>query len=279
MAVRHWDVVLAHMKELGLRLNAKKSVLSPLQRTTYLGVVWDSTTMQARLSPARIESILTMVRRVREGLSLTVKQFQILLGLMAAVSNVIPFGLLYMRPLEWWLKTKGFSPRWNPLRMIKVTRRCLRALDMWRKPWLLSQGLVLGTPCRRVTLTSDASLTGWGAVMSGHPARGLWSGRHLTRHINCLEMLAMFRALKHFLPDLRNHHVLVCTDNTAVVSYINHQGGLRSRPLYKLVHQIIGWSQDKFLSLRAVYIPGHLNIGADILSRQGLRSGEWRLHP
>ncbi len=64
--VRHRDVVLAHMKELGLKLNAKKSVLSPLQRTTYLGVVWDSTAMQARLSPARIESILMTVARVRE---------------------------------------------------------------------------------------------------------------------------------------------------------------------------------------------------------------------
>ncbi|KAI2653857.1 Transposon Ty3-G Gag-Pol polyprotein [Labeo rohita] len=109
VAVRHRDVVLAHMKALGLRLNAKKSVLSPLQRTTYLGVVWDSTTMQARLSPARIESILTAVKRVKEGQSLTVKRFQQLLGLMAAASNVIPFGLLYMRPLQWWLKTKGFS--------------------------------------------------------------------------------------------------------------------------------------------------------------------------
>ncbi len=89
----------------------------------------------------------------------------------------------------------------------------------------------------RVTLATDASLTGWGAVMSGHPARGLWSGHHLTWHINCLEMLAVFRALKHFLPHLRNHNVLVRTDNTAVVSYINHQGGLRSRRLYKLAHQ------------------------------------------
>ncbi len=43
----------------------------------------------------------------------TVKHFQRLLGLMAAASNVIPFGLLYMRPLQWWLKTKGFSPRGN----------------------------------------------------------------------------------------------------------------------------------------------------------------------
>ncbi len=52
--------------------------------------------MQACLSPARIESILTAVTRVREGLSFTVKLFQKLLGLMAAESNVIPFGLLYM---------------------------------------------------------------------------------------------------------------------------------------------------------------------------------------
>ncbi|KAI2656067.1 Transposon Ty3-G Gag-Pol polyprotein [Labeo rohita] len=225
MAVQHRDVVLAHLKELGLRLNAKKSVLSPLQRTTYLGKVWDSTTMQACLSPARIESILTAVTRVTVGRSLTVKQFQRLLGLMAAASNVIPFGLLYMRPLQWWLRTKGFSPRGNPFRMIKVTRQCLRALDMWKKPWFLSQGPVLGAPCRRITLTTDASLTGWGAVMSGHPARGLWSSHHLTWHINCLEMLAVFRALKHFLPDLIGHHVLVRTDNTAAVYYFNHQGG------------------------------------------------------
>ncbi|KAL0198303.1 hypothetical protein M9458_006843, partial [Cirrhinus mrigala] len=138
MVVQHRDVVLAHMKELGLRLNAKKSVLSPLQRTTYLGMVWDSTTMQARLSPAQIKSILTAVARVKEDRSLTVKKFQQLLGLMAAASSVIPFGLLYMRPLQWWLRTKGFSPRGNPFRMIKVTQRCLRALDMWKKPWFLS---------------------------------------------------------------------------------------------------------------------------------------------
>ncbi len=34
------------------------------------------------------------------------------------------------------------------------------------------------------------------------------------RHINCLEMLAVFQALKHFLPDVRDHNVLVCTGNT-----------------------------------------------------------------
>ncbi len=221
-AARHRDVVLTHMKQLGLRLNAKKSVLSPVQRTTYLGVVWNSTTMQARMSPARIESIFTSVKRVREGQSLTVKQFQRLLGLMAAASNVIPFGLLYMRPLQWWLKTKGFSPRGNPLRMIRVSRRCVRALDMWRKPWFLNQGPVLGAPCRQLSLATDASLTGWGAVMSGRSARGLWSGRHLIWHINCLEMLAVLSSTEIFPPRPER--------SPCVGAHRQHSGGLLHQP-------------------------------------------------
>ncbi len=75
LAVRHRDFVLAHMKELGLRLNAKKSVISPLERTTFLGVAWDSMSMQVCLSLARIESILSAVKNTRLGQSLTVKQF------------------------------------------------------------------------------------------------------------------------------------------------------------------------------------------------------------
>ncbi len=49
LAVRHRDVVLAYIKKMGLRLNAKEGVLSPLQRTTFLGVIWDSTSMQTCL--------------------------------------------------------------------------------------------------------------------------------------------------------------------------------------------------------------------------------------
>ncbi len=71
---------------------------------------------------------------------------------------------------------------------------------MWRQPWFLPQGPVLGAPCRRVTLATDTSLTGRGAVMSGHPARGLWSGHHLDWP--CFRPWNIF-----FLPDLRDHHV------------------------------------------------------------------------
>ncbi len=119
-------------------------------------------------------------------------------------------------------------------------------------------------------LTTDTSLTGWDAVLDGRPAQGIWRGHLLDWHINCLEMMALFLALKYFLQELRGYHVLV---------RLNHQGGLRSRRLNRLAQQVLLWAQDKFLSLRAIYIPGHMNVGADLLSRQAVRHGEWKLHP
>lgn len=74
--------------------------------------------------------------------------------------------------------------------------------------------------------------------------------------------------------DLREHHVLA--DNTSAASYINHQLALCLCPLCKLAHQIFLWVKGK---LREVYILGYLNQGDDIVMRQGLRPGEWRLHP
>ncbi|KAI2666023.1 Transposon Ty3-I Gag-Pol polyprotein [Labeo rohita] len=279
LALRHWDVVLAHLRSLGLRLNAKKSVLSPAQRTTYLGVVWDSITMQAQLSPARVESILNTLKNIKLGHKVTLHYFQRVLGLMAAASTVIPLGLLHMRPFQLWLRARGFHPRANPQRQIRVTRQGLRTLSMWFRPRFLTLGPTLGPCCRRKMLTTDASLKGWGAVLNGRPAQGIWRGHHLNWHINCLEMMAVFQALKYFLQQLRGFHVLVRVDSTAVVSYINRQGGLRSRRLNRLAQQILLWAQDKFLSLRAIYIPGHMNMGADFLSRQAVTHGEWKLHP
>ncbi len=63
MAVRHRDVILGHIQSSGL-MKKSRSVVA------FLGVVWDSITMRAQLSPARIESILAM------GHAITVKHFQ-----------------------------------------------------------------------------------------------------------------------------------------------------------------------------------------------------------
>jgi hypothetical protein len=278
LVAHHRDIVLSHIQSLGLRLNSEKSVLAPAQSTVFLGVNMDSVLMQARLAPARISSLTTCLARFLLGHHVSVGTCRRMLGLMAAASSVLPLGLLHMRPFMWWVKLSGVRPSGSTLRLLKVSRSCFRALSVWRDPLFLRKGVSMGAVSRRQMITTDASLTGWGAVFEGRPACGVWTGEALSWHINCLELRAVFLALHHFLPLLEGHHVIVRTDNMAVVSHVNRQGGSRSRTLDRHARHLLLWSQSRFLSLRAVHVPGVLNLAADFLSRQKLRSGEWMLN-
>ena len=67
-------------------------------------------------------------------------------------------------------------------------------------------------------------------------------------------------------------------DNSTVVSYINRQGGMRSRALHNGARRLLLWPHAHGVSLRAVYLPGKDNVAADLLSRGGPLPGEWWLH-
>ncbi len=220
---RHRDIVLAHIHSLGLRMNAKKSVLLPSQRTVFLGVRLDSVQMQARLAPARIPDLTACLARFKLGQHVSVGTCRRLLGLMAAASPVLPLGLLHMRPFLWWMKELRLHPTVPATRLIRVSRSCCL---MWRDPVFLRSGVRMGAIHRRHMITTDASMTGWGTVLEGRPASGEWKEEFLSWHINGLELRAVFLALKYFLPILGGYHIIVRTDNMAVVSHISKGGPL-----------------------------------------------------
>lgn len=83
----------------------------------------------------------------------------------------------------------------------------------------------------------------------------------------------------HFCPVLRGQHVLVSADKSTEVSYINREGGRRSLPLLNLSYSLLLWCSVRFMSLRAAYVMGHLNLGPDLLSTGGPLVREWRFHP
>ncbi len=199
---RHRDIVLAHIHSLGLRINAKKSVLLPSQRTVSLGVRLDSVQMQARLAPARIPDLTACLARFKLGQHVSVGTCRRLLGLMAAASPVLPLGLLHMRPFLWWMKELRLHPTVPATHLIWVSRSCCRPLLMWRDPIFLRSGVRMGAIHCRHMITTDASMTGWGAVFEGRPASGEWKEEFLSWHINGLELRAVFLALKYFLPVL-----------------------------------------------------------------------------
>ncbi len=69
-------------------------------------------------------------------------------------------------------------------------------------------------------------------------------------HINCLELLAVRLALSCLRGRLQGKDVLVHTENTATIAYINRQGGLHSCRMSQLARHLLLWSQKHLRSLR-----------------------------
>ncbi len=277
--MRTQGLVLSHLSQLGLRVNWEKSKLLPMQRISFLGMEFGFGQSDSAPHAGTRSVGVELLEYIQEQDAAPLKQFQRLLGHMAAAAAVTPLGLLHMRPLQHWLH--GRVPRWawqsGTLR-VQVTPACRQTFTPWSDLSFLRAGVPLEQVSRHAVVYTDASAKGWGATFNGHAVSGVWTGPQLHWHINCLELLAVHLALNRLKRRLRGEHVLVRTDNTATVAYINRQGGLRSCRMSQLARHLLLWSRKHLRSLRAIHIPGLLNRTADELSRAAL-PGEWRLHP
>ncbi len=109
---------------------------------------------------------------------------------------------------------------------VQITPACRKTFRPWSDPSFLQAGVPLEQVSRHGVVFTDASATGWGATYNGHAVSGVWTGPQLHWYINCLELLAVRLALSCLRGCLQRKDVLVRTDNTATVAYINRQGGL-----------------------------------------------------
>lgn len=129
-----------------------------------------------------------------------------------------------------------------------------------------------------VTIQSDASNLGWGAVFGAQKTGGRWTPSEKEYHINILELLAAFFALKCFCSQMVNCHIQIQIDNTTAIAYINHMGGSKSKELDKLAVELWEWCIARNIWISAVHIAGRLNTGADEKSRVFSDNHEWMLN-
>ena len=274
----HTRRVTDHLLALGFLINWKKSCLTPSQTTVFLGIELNSTSMQATLSRDRRRRIRRTARSMQSAVTVSVHECAVMLGLMAAAWAALPLGLLHMRPLQIWFGRHKMPPGRYRHQRVPMTGQSRKALACWADPHWLSSGVQMGQVTFRRVMFTDASHLGWGAVCEGEAIRGVW-GDQESRHINVLELEAVRLALPRLHHKLSNHHVLVRSDNTATVAYINRQGGVRSPSMNHLAEAIHRWAATHLLSIRAAHVPGRLNLGADLMSRGGTQGPEWHLKP
>ncbi len=136
----------------------------------------------------------------------------------------------------------GVETRYSPVQIHRPAARPSARVQIPRSFGQECPGAGIQTCCG----THGCLGHGWGATYNGHAVSGVWTGPQLRWHINCLELLAVRLALSRLRGCLQRKDVLVRTDNTANVVYINRQG-LRS--MSNAARHLLLWSQKHLRSL------------------------------
>lgn len=114
--------------------------------------------------------------------------------------------------------------------------------------------------------------------MNHTAAHGYWTQEEANQSTNWRELAAAFFALKTFnVP--ANSSILIRTDNTTSLSYINKQGGTRSLPMMDLATQVWNWCLERNIIIQAQHIRGIHNTKADMESRRMFFKNQWQIRP
>ncbi|XP_013909106.1 PREDICTED: ubiquitin carboxyl-terminal hydrolase 7-like [Thamnophis sirtalis] len=264
------------LQGLGFSVNFAKSHLSPSTHILHLGTVIDSKSGVVSLSQERQDSLRRLVESVRARRSTSILSLSQLLGKMVSCIGIVPWARLHLRPLQWELIPFQRGQLSNSLRSLRISAGVRASLAWWLSP-AIQRGCCIWEP-DRVTVTTDASLFGWGALVGSQMAQGRWTATDLRHNINWLELKAARLALSHFHSSVEGRHVLLLTDNVATKVHINRQGGTHSRALWLEALRLGSWAEKHLQSLVSEHISGLSNVQVDWLSRATLDNGKWQLH-
>ena len=140
------------------------------------------------------------------------------------------------------------------------------------------QGMFIHPPDPNAFHFMDDSHYGWGAHLklmrlSFH---GHWMEDKSQLCINILEIMAIHFALKEAIQYIHHSCVMISTDNTTVVSYINKQGGTHSPNLCIEVWEILHWCLEHDIVLRFHHIPGISRDWTNLSIQNALLINLWR---
>jgi hypothetical protein len=275
----HTAGIIYLLENLGFVINLPKSLLEPTKTIDFLGFLLDSTTMELKLPGGKIKSLRGEARRILAADRVTALDLSSLLGKMNATTKAVAMAPLFYRHLQAELHSTLNRSYQNYGARLSLSERAKEELQWWITHLTNWNGRSLIAKKPNVSLETDASRTGWGAVCEGVRTGGPWSRQEQTLHINCLELLAVFLAFKCFFRNKRSIHILLKMDNTSAVAYINKMGGTVSPALNGINKEFWLWCMERDISVQAQHLAGRLNVTADEESRVLKDRSDWMLCP
>ena len=271
---------LKQFDNLGFVAHPTKSEFIPKQEIVFLGFVLNSVTMKITLTPKRYGKVVQFLKFIRENaLKVKIRDVARTLGYMVSSFPAIPFGGAHYRWLEQDKIRALRASKGDFDKIMTLSSSALRNVEWWLQNLPNSYGNIDKAPFD-LTIYSDASLIGWGAATGHLTTGGKWSYRESQYHINALELLAAFFAVKSFKNSISSKNVRIMLDNTAAVCIINRKGTTHNDTCNDIVVQLWEFCQVNNILLTAYHIPGTENITADRESRIfSNHDAEWMLNP
>lgn len=271
------ETTLIMLRKLGFVVHPKKSNFNPCQEIKFLGFILNSERMTVSPSPNKAASIAECIKSLLAKTKPTIRNLAEVIGKIVAVFPGCQYGPLHYRKLEQQKIEALRAAKGDYDSLITISRETKVELLWWiDNIHKVSKPVLKTNP--DTTLSSDASLSGWGAAYNGQSTGGRWSHDEATHHINVLELKAAYFALQTFFSKSENMHIRILIDNTTAVAYINNMGGSHSESCNDVANCIWSWGLQRNLWLSAAHLPGSQNIEADRASRIFDDNTEWKLH-
>lgn len=273
----HTKQMISLLQHLGWLVNFNKSHLQPTQVIEHLGYMLDTHSMTIKLPGNKLRDLRRSIKQILMHPYQSARKIHSLtMRIKAATMAIFPAAMYTQGLMRFKNHYVRHQQDWDQAR--PLPQECIEELTWWNlnlEKWN-GRSIMKPTPSSRVYV--DASNLGWGGVVQGQVVQGTWTQAEAQQSINWRELKAVQLTLQSF-PTLCHTTILIRSDNTTAVSYINKQGGTRSETLSKLATSIWEMCLQRHLHLQAQHIPGILNSIADQASRQIFAKNQWQLMP
>ena len=155
-----------------------------------------------------------------------------------------------------------------------------KELLWWKENLILCNRRFLISSPTQIIISSDSSLQGWEVICHGLITEGPWSIEEQKFHINLLELKAAKLAIMSFaLKKWDAISVHIHMDNMTALSYLMKMGGTKNQELTGISKEIWQYFLKRKITITSEYLPGPMNVEADMESKQTRDSSEWKLNP
>ena len=256
---------LRTFEELGFVPNLAKSQLVPVQKIQHVGLVWDSVAFTVSIPE---DKILNIQAKCKKALSsrVSIRFLCSILGSLEFLRWGCPIATLHYRSLQ---RNVNFFLSRNMSYDFKISpsEEARADLDWWVSCGSSLPPRSLSPFNQDIMITSDACKKGWGAWNSSTSVHGKWSSSESELHINILELKSVFLSFLSLFSTTYSCSILIRSDNSTAVSYINKQGGTCCKILCELALKLWNFCVVRNITISAIHIPGVQNTQADKLSR------------